>query len=114
MRIRATLNTLAAAAVLALALLTLPPDLAFAADNDPGPYAQLICEMRDYAWINGRCADRHCSNGGEPGETRNVNVGGPRSTLIMCDGLTGKWIVIATIQPGTSGGPGAPPPTAQR
>jgi hypothetical protein len=113
MQLRTTLNALAAASVLAMALMTLPPDLAHAADNSPKPSAQQNCESRGYHWVDGKCADKTCPRAGTPSQPGEVwiQVVDGQSIWRYCDGTTGKWKTI--IQPGTSGGPTSPP-TAQR
>ncbi len=117
MQLRTSLNALAAASVLATFLMTLPPDLAYAADNSPKPKspAQQNCESRGYHWVDGKCADKQCPRAGTPSDPGDVWYQRVDGVLITryCDGTTGKWITL-DIQPGTSGGPTAPPPTAQR
>ena len=117
MLLHTSLNALAAAAVLAMALMTLPPDLAHAADNSPTPKspAQQNCESRGYHWVSGKCADKTCPRAGTSGEPGEIWLQRVDGTYVyrMCDGTTGKWVVVA-IQPGTSGTSAPPPPTASR
>lgn len=117
MKVRTSLNALAAASVLALSLMTLPPDLAHAADNSPRPTSPAEeCRSRGYAWIEDKCADKPCPRAGTPGEPGDVWMQRVDGQWIyrMCDGVTGKWVVISEMRPGTSVGPAAPPPTASR
>jgi hypothetical protein len=116
-----SLNALAAASVLAAALMTLPPGLAFAADNNPRPTkspAQQSCESRGYGWIDGQCADKKCfdrASGAyttEPGSVVTVMQPNGLNRYYMCNGLTGLWERII-IQPGDQPPP-PPPPTASR
>ena len=117
MQLSASLNALAAAFMLAMFLMTLPPDLAHAADNSPKPKspAQQNCESRGFWWIDGKCADKNCPRAGSPslpGEVWYQRVDGVWITR-YCDGTTGNWVVLG-IQPGTSGTSAPPPPTASR
>jgi hypothetical protein len=114
MHLRTSPNALAAAAVLAMFLMTLPPDLAHAAPISPKPKspAQQSCESRGYQWSDSKgCADRKCARAGTPSEPGDVWIQRVDGETIYryCDGFTGKWVVL--IQPGT---PAAPPPTASQ
>jgi hypothetical protein len=116
-KLRTSLNALAAASVLAMALMTLPPDLAHAADNSPTPKspAQQSCESRGYHWVGGKCADKQClgSQGySAPGTVRQVRMPDGYWDTYYCDGVTGRWKHVGLV-PGTNP-PAPPPPTASQ
>jgi len=120
-KLRSSLNALAAASLLALVLTTLPAGVVHAAPNSPKPSAKQDCINRGYRWMEGQgCADKTCRQGGtvfrhpaEPGETRYIRNSDGTVTTQYCDGVTGTWITLG-IQPGTSAPPPPPPPTASQ
>jgi hypothetical protein len=85
------LRTLAAASLTALVMVTAPAGLAHA--TSPRDVMKAGCEAAGYLWSDTKgCANRHCPDGGKPGDTRVVRTtGGQDVGTYMCNGFTGEW-----------------------
>ena len=109
MNLRTPLGSLATASLLALAIVGLPAGSAQAAATNPKNKTASACLAQGYEWDDVKgCADKTCTLHGntfQPGdvaETDNYDV-------VVCDGFTGKWVVVSVTPPKPSG-PMAPRP----
>ena len=96
-------RTLATAALLALAVVSMSTGFAHAKVHT----TKASCEAAGYYWSHTRgCADQTCVHNGThywPGEAVLMNGG-----RYACNGYTGEWVAVRTTQPA---GPIAPAPT---
>ena len=100
MNLRNSLRTLAAAAMLALGLLSTPVLQGHV--HAEGHNSQSSCNQAGYYWSDEHgCADKQCWSGGtyyEGGETRaTYDQDGNLQSMYICDGFTGGWEQIYLV-----------------
>jgi hypothetical protein len=107
MTLHLPVRMLATAALVALAVLSGPAGLAFAAPNDE---AKARCQARGYVWDDQKgCADKRCRIGGEDvghGYVWRTTNSNGTVTNWVCNGWTGEFDLQRTATPQ---GPAAPP-----